>query len=261
MAFSSLLDDRAREVAGLVDLAKRQHSAAQKLQKLAETGAVRDYDKQRAAILELSERTYQSASALTPIEFDIEEYLAVDGQFLVDLKGAADTEGLKLFERDGVVYCYPVLLRLDAPYSAVRIDKKLVAAIRPEVLVDQLKKLQQKPPSTKPDQTLKQLSTAYPFVLAKSGTPPGGDVRLRDIYAILTMMPQMKKEYSELEFTRDLYALDASGEDRIGNLRMSLSASTATREAKGSVLRFVDPNGHEKVYAFVRFTPFSEGSV
>ena len=60
--------------------------------------------------------------------FDASSYLA-DGRFLADLKAAAAEQNLAMFERDGRIYCFPLLLRVDANQSAVRVGGKIERTI------------------------------------------------------------------------------------------------------------------------------------
>jgi hypothetical protein len=82
------------------------------------------------------------------------------------------------------------------------------------------------------------------------------DVPLTNVYAVLTLLPGSDKEYTLLDFTRDLYFLDISGvvETRKG-FTLSFPASTTTREKRVKPLPFVDRQGREKLYATIKFTP------
>ena len=82
---------------------------------------------------------------------------------------------------------------------------------------------------------------------------------LKRIYDILTLRPGSSKEYSLLDFTREIYFLDRSGiTDTKKGFRMTLTASTASRERQGELLRFVTRDGHEKLYAGIKFNPANQ---
>ena len=71
-------------------------------------------------------------------------------------------------------------------------------------------------------------------------------------------MPGAEREYTLLDFTRDIYFLDLSGITKTKKgFRMSLPASTVSRERSTKILKFVTRDGHEKEYAAISFTPGS----
>jgi hypothetical protein len=259
VSFADILDQHEPAAAVLVDRSKKQLAAAQKLLKAIQTGSVRDLDKLKAAAGDRVEESRKAADQIVPVDFDAEGYLKPDGAFFTELEDAANEAGVRLFVRDGIVFCYPVLVRTEPSERALRIDKTRTASIRPSTLVAALKALQQKDEKANPKKLLGLLWSAYPYAIAFAKATMGSDVRLTDLYSLLTLGPDAKRDYTLLDFTRDIYLLDISGVDQIGNQRVSFSASTATRESKGSVLRFVDRDGHEKIYSRIRFVPVPEG--
>ena len=66
--------------------------------------------------------------------FDVSAYIA-DGRFLADLQRAAGEKQLELFERDGRIYCFPLILQLEPGLSAVRVGRKIERRLRPKALV------------------------------------------------------------------------------------------------------------------------------
>jgi hypothetical protein len=66
---------------------------------------------------EISRRISDAHSATNGLSgnwrFDTHTYMS-DGRFLEDLKAKAADHGLELFEKDGRIYCFPLLLRVDA---------------------------------------------------------------------------------------------------------------------------------------------------
>jgi len=71
----------------------------------------------------ISQRIDQANAAVDGLanvwSFDVSGYLA-DGGFIADLKQAAAEQDLLLFENDGRIYCFPLLLRIDAKGSPSR---------------------------------------------------------------------------------------------------------------------------------------------
>jgi hypothetical protein len=66
----------------------------------------------------------------------------------------------------------------------------------------------------------------------------------------------LEKEYTLLDFTRDIYFLDLSElKETKKGYRMNLTASTVSRERSAKILRFVTRDGYEKDFAAVKFAP------
>lgn len=241
------------------DAAKKQAAAVAKLEKAVAHGNLRDVEKLRQAAQNAAQNVAEKAEAVVPLDFDVARYLAPGGGFLPELESAAQAAGVRLAERDGVIFCYPVLLRAEADIAAVRIDKKLEFNLRPNVLASFLKKAQAQEPKSKSAQFIETLCEAYELLRAGQNTEGYIDRPLLEIYRVLTLLPGASKDYTLLDFTRDVYFLDTSGigETKKG-YRLSLPSSTASREgAKGKRLHFVTRDGAEKEYSTVKFTPQS----
>lgn len=101
------------------------------------------------------------------------------------------------------------------------------------MLAAALKKLQAREAKARPERFIETLFTAYELLRAKEGLESWIDQPLSQVYDILTLLPGSEKEYTLLDFTRDVYFLDASGitETKKG-YELSLPASTASRERK-----------------------------
>lgn len=260
MALSEVLDEYNKTVTAWLEQTKKEMKAVQALQKAVGTGNLRDLEKLRQTARSAADTASQKADDCAPLVFDAKTYLSSEGEFLGELKAAAERAGVRLHERDGTVFCYPVLVRSEPDLAAVRIDKKLEPGIRPETLAALLKQAQNREPKARPERFIETLLEAYQFAQAKAGISTHIDVPLTDIYDLLTLLPGANKEYTLLDFTRDIYFLDISGitETRKG-YRMSLPASTVTRERRMKLLPFVTRDGHEKLYATIKFTPGQGG--
>ena len=251
--FSSALDDYAPAVGAWLDAAKKQAAAVARLQKAIVAGNARDIEKHRQSALNAAEVTAQRAQNCPPFDFDTAAYLREE--FTDELKEAAHDAGVKLYERDGVIFSYPLLVRLEPELSAIRIDKKLEPNIRPELLAAQLKKAQSVDPKSRPDRFIETLHSAYNLVLGQMDTNSNIDVSLSRIHEVLTLLPGAAKDYTLLDFTRDIYQLDTSEYDETKKgARLSFTASTATRERSSKILPFVTRDGNEKQYVAVRFS-------
>ena len=71
---------------------------------------------------------------------DEKERRYFETRFVAEFRAAADEKGLKLHERDGLLMCYPSILRVLAGDRAVRVDRKKVSTVRPSWLVELLLK-------------------------------------------------------------------------------------------------------------------------
>jgi len=123
-------------------------------------------------------------------------------------------------------------------------------------LAARLAKLQAREPQARPEKFLETLLAAYELVRAQKKVEEYIDLPLSAIYEVLTLLPGSGNSYTLLDFTRDVYMLDASGisETRRG-FRFSLPASTVSRERSAKMLFFVTRDGYEKQYAALKFTP------
>ena len=259
MTLSDTLDDYNKNVKAWLVQSERETQAIKRLAKAVSAGNLRDTEKLRQAAQSASEVCKQQAEACLPLNFDISEYLALNGGYMAELRKQAEDEGVNLYEREGVLFCYPVLVRLEPEARAVRIDKKLEFSIHPRTLTARLRKEQGNEPKTRPEQFIETLLNAYRIV--RDSEFQGGNVAvpLKRIHDMLTLRPGSDKEYSLLDFTREIYLLDRSGlsETKKG-FRLILTASTASRERQGDLLKFVTRDGHEKLYAGIKFTAQSK---
>ena len=255
LTLSETLDDYSKNIKAWLVQSDRQTLAVRKLAKAAEVGNLRDLEKLRQVAQAAAEACSAQAASCVPLDFNTSEYLSPHGGYLQELRRAAEQEGVALYEREGVLFCYPVLVRLEPDAQAVRIDKKLDYSLHPKVLTARLKKEQGKEPKTKPEQFLESLFSAYKMVRDSEFQGAPVAVPLKRIHEMLTLRPGSDKEYSLLDFTREIYLLDRSGatQTRKG-FRLTLTASTASRERQGDLLRFVTRDGHEKLYAGIKFT-------
>ncbi len=184
--------------------------------------------------------------------FDTSSYLA-DGRFLDDLKAAAAENGLSLFEKDGRIYCFPLLLRVDPKDTAVKIGRTLERRIRPSELARLLVAAQKRPQRFREERFLRILYGMWRHKVGTGwrGTGAGPVVALADIHEMLTLLPGA--DYPVEEFARDLLLLDRKPDLRTPDgCRFELPASTLS---KGGMKRVVvyDEQGRERTYIGLRF--------
>jgi hypothetical protein len=184
--------------------------------------------------------------------FDASGYLT-DGRFVEDLKKAAREKGLLLFENAGRIYCFPLLLRVDAKEIAVKLGKRLERRIRPSELVELLANAQKRPQRFRETQFLELLYRAWRRLAGGDwqGTGSGPVVGLADIHETLTLLPGT--DYPIEEFGRDLLLLDRQPDLRTRDgCRFEFPASTLSRGRMKRVSAY-DERGGERAYIGIRF--------
>jgi hypothetical protein len=177
-----------------------------------------------------------------------------DGRFLADLEAAAAEKGLRLFEKNGRIYCFPLLMRIDSKEAAVKIGKTVERRIRPSELVRILTVAQKRPQQFREERFLELLYRTWRLLLPETNAPAarsGPVISLAEIHETLTLFPGT--DYPIEEFTRDLLLLDRKPDLRTRDgSRFEFAASTLS---KGQIRRLVvyDEEGGERTYVGVRF--------
>jgi hypothetical protein len=218
---------------------------------LRELRKTRDAAEQAVATLQ-----QQLANLREDWNFDDERYLAGEA-FLTEVREAAEQVGLRVYEQDGQLYCYPFLVRVLPGDKAVLIDKNRERRLRPKVLVAHLKDLQNKPVRFKSEPFLEALYVAYRTVVA-TRDPDLLNTRvvvpLTKIYELLTLLPGSTRDYSRAEFARDIYLLDRSGVTTTKDgSHVTFPTATGTKSA-GNFLSVITQEGREKKYYGILFS-------
>ena len=231
-------------------------SSLKKFRAAAQTGNLRELRKTiEIAEQAISALRQQFSDAKEGWNFDEETYLS-GRAFPSEILEAAEQIGLKIFEQDDRLYCYPFLIRILPNERSVLIDKAREKRLRPSVLVRHLKELQNKPVRFKPEAFLECLFLAYSRVVASRGKDlhsTGVVVKLLDIYRLLTLLPGQSNEYSLQEFARDIYLIDQSRVAKTKKgLVVSFPASTGTRSTP-SPITVIAQSGYEKKYYGISF--------
>jgi hypothetical protein len=184
--------------------------------------------------------------------FDTSAYLS-DGRFVDDLKAAAAQTGLELFQHDGRIYCFPLLLRVDPKATAIKIGRRMERRIRPSELARVLAATQKRPHTFREPQFLELLYRAWRLLAGadwrESGTPPA--ISLADIHETLTLLPG--RDYPIEEFARDLLLLDRRPDLRTRDgCRFEFSSSTSSKGPRKRLVVY-DELGVEHIYILIRF--------
>lgn len=231
-------------------------SSLKKFRTAAQTGTVRELrktiDTAEQAITALRQ---QFTNAKEDWVLDENSYLSSKA-FIQEILKAAEQAGLKIFEQDDRLYCYPFLIRILPSEQSILIDKAREKRLRPTVLVKHLKDLQSKPARFKSEAFLESLYSAYKTAVKTRGQElidNGMVIKLLEIYELLTLLPGQSKEYSRQEFTRDIYLLDQSHVTKTREgLSVTFPASTGTRSTSG-IITVITQDGHEKKYYGISF--------
>ena len=189
-----------------------------------------------------------------------EERSYLEQEYSAELQSEGRKRGVQIFERDGRLIAHPLVVRVLPGDRAVRIDRRQTSTIRPSKIVADLEKLQKSPARFRPQPFLESLYEAY-LALSQTDTADrlklggvGQVVRLDRIYNLFTGLPGSRREYSLLDFARDLYTLQESGVREVrSGARGSFPASTGTRSPRGAI-SFVGPSGEPVLFYGIQFT-------
>jgi hypothetical protein len=234
--------------------AQTVQTALRKTKAAAKTGNLRDIDRALATVLatgtEFAKRLEASRESW---QFEAESYFS-DGRFAAELIAAAAAGGLRLFENNGRIYCYPMLLTVAAKDLALLINRKSERRVRPSALVKLLSARQKQPQKFAVAQFLETLFSVYRLLAPhydRGWTPEssgqGPVVPLVEMHEALTLLPGAERDYPLVEFTRDVHLLDRQPDTRTNDgRRFSLPAATGTKSGKR--LTMVDEHGGEHIY-------------
>jgi hypothetical protein len=190
---------------------------------------------------------------------DEQAYMA-SGAYVKELLAAAEARGVKIFEEEDRLLCYPSLLRVLPGDAAVEIDRLRERRIRPSVLVELLAKTQDRAPRFKVEAFLDSLRAGYELIVASEGKKRDAVIRLVDIWSVLTMLPTQRGQYSKQEFARDLYLLDQSGITRTARSSREVRWSASTGTKGSGTLVTVARSGQRQHYWGVSFTVDDAGA-
>ncbi|HEU4347059.1 MAG TPA: hypothetical protein VFR35_04640 [Actinoplanes sp.] len=253
-SFESMLDTAERDIDAALREANATVRELKKALAAARTGQIRDLRRAVAAAGTAAAALAADTAALGDREdLDEQEYLA-SGAYVKELLAAAEAHGLTIVEEDNLLLCYPSLLRLLPADAAIEIDKVRERRLRPSVLVAALARAQERDVRFKADGFLDSLRGAYELLVSSEGKRLDGVVRLLDIWAVLTMLPGQRAQYSKQEFARDLYLLDRSGVTRTARSPRTLRWSASTGTKGSGTLVTVAPSGQQQRYWGVSFT-------
>lgn len=228
-----------------------------KFRTAAQVGNLRELQRTiEAAGQAIAELEQQLAKAKAGWDFDEDAYLS-DGAFVAEVLATAVQTGVRIYERDDRLYCYPSLIRVLPNDWAVVIDKVRERRLRPSVLVRHLQELQNRPVRFRSEAFLDSLHSAYATAVktrSKDRRDTSAIVPLVEIYDLLTLLPGQAREYSRQEFARDLYLLDQSDVTILRNGAVISFHAARGNEPASKVIPIVTKNGQAKSYYGISFT-------
>jgi hypothetical protein len=257
MGLEEALARTEASVEAALTAANRVASSIKKFRDTVKKGNLRELPRMlEAAEQAIATLRQQFANARDSWDFDEETHLS-SGSFHAELVEAARQAGVKIFERDGKIYCYPFLIDIRAKDRNLLIDKLKEGRLRPSFLAGHLRQLQNRPVRFRSEAFLESLFTAYSKMLSSQkehDLAMGRVIKLLDIYQLLTLLPGQSREYTTEEFARDIYLLDKSGvaTTRSGAVLDLVSPSTAARALRRS-LKVITEEGQEKLYYGIAF--------
>ncbi len=232
-------------------------TSLKRLRSVIHDGNLRDVPGALAAVEQTLRALQQQAEATRGRwDFDDAAYFA-SGAYTRELLETARRLKVRVFEQDDRLYCYPSLVRVLPSERTVLIDRARERRLRPSLLVEHLRDLQERPQRFKPEDFLNALADAYRYLVQRHGSDSlnrGRVERLVDVYKLLTLLPGQSREYSRQEFARDIYLLDRSGvTETRDHYVVSFPASTGTKTPSG-VITAVTETGQERSYWGICFT-------
>lgn len=251
-ALETTLDDWETRLARVEQQAVAVLRAAKQLRKAAQEGAVASVGAAQTALRDgvsrLTETIARDAAMPAidiPAAFD-------NGSYLTELSQAADAAGVTLVQRDGRITAYPVVLRLEPRNLGVRIGRKLERRLRPSVLAQHLKAIQQRASRFNARSFVDRLLRGYAVLAPDWRTGEGPLVALAAIHEVLTLLPAAAADYPMEEFLVDLLRLDREPDARSSRgHRFQFGGSTGTKGARR--LTVFDEAGAQHDYYAVRF--------
>lgn len=175
----------------------------------------------------------------------------LDEGYPQELIATSAAAGLRIDSIDGRLSAFPALVKILPAQRTVRIDTTKVTTLRPSKVVNRLKALQQAKPRLNPERFIEVIFDAYSRIVAADNLSSG--TRLQEVYDVLTLHPDMRRQYDKNEFARDVHLLDRSGVRRTkGGHEIRFPAATGTKSQSGT-FTIVDATGNAHTYYAVRF--------
>ena len=251
--FEQALSTLENSVVAATKSADLLSKALRRLLSAVRSGNVQQIEKSLLLLPPLGNEVHAATGDLANAwQFDTKAHM--ESGYLAELLDEAAKAGLTLFERDGRIYSFPLLLRLLPADAAIRIAKVTERSIRPKEVVRKLKALQGRPQRLGEQRFLDLLYQAYQRLATgewrriEHGSGPA--IILSEIHEVITLLPG--SDYGIEEFGRDLLLLDRQPmlKTRDGN-GFRFVGSTLSRTAKKIVI--YDEAGNTREFVAIAF--------
>ncbi|MEK7678748.1 MAG: hypothetical protein AAB356_01020 [Deltaproteobacteria bacterium] len=256
MTFEQVVAQSIEALEPALKAAKRGASAAVASGKMLGDGEIKNIPKK---LIEAEEELARALEGVRAFREEwagqgMDDYFGSE-EYMAELLSSLEDLGVDAHRLDDVLYVYPALVRLDNISQSVRIDKKQEARVRPRTLARILRDIQNRPSKFPAGRFLTSLFRVYKALGScnlKKGEPwAGWSMYLKDIHEMLASAPG--SDYTEQEFVRDIYLLDASGEElEVRGHTAFLEASSGTRDEK-KTLSIITRDGQRRLYCTIRF--------
>ena len=225
-----------------------------RLRQATKVGHVTEIEKNLAAVAERGQE-------LLPVLKDLPQAWAFDARshltagYAAELKAAAAEVGVDIIERDGRLYAFPLLIRIEPRDAVVQIGKKVERRLRPKEVAKQLASGQKRPQRFREQAFLELLYRAYKAIAGhawrKNSIGVGPTIPLAEIHAILTLLPG--SDYPIEDFGRDLLLLDRQPLLRTRDgCRFTFPGAAISRERVQRITTY-DEKGRERTYIGLSF--------
>lgn len=256
MRFEQFVTDNLALLEPAVKVAKKGSAATGAALRMLSDGEIKSLGRKLAEAEEELVSATEQIHALRQSwsESNIDEYFATE-EYMGELMTCLEEAGVDAHRVADVLYVYPALVRFDPGSQTSRIDKKLEPRIRPRTLAGILKNIQNRPSRFPASRFLTSLFKVYKALgsrnLSRGEQWAGRSMFLKDIYEMMSAAPG--SDYTEQEFVRDVYLLDASGDELEvrGHLAV-LEASSGTRDER-KTLSIITRDGQKRLYSTIRF--------
>ena len=242
------LDDFDQRLAEAQKSAEALARTFRSLRQAAKVGDVGKIDKGLKALPELGVAAAGAAAGIPDgWRFDVSAYLA--SGYAAELVRAAAASGIDIVERDGRLYAFPAMLRIEPGAKTIRIGRKRAAGIRPSRVVEQVVALRKRPQSSQ--QFLGLLYKAYQRMAGRDWRSQPPVLSLAEIHLVLTLLPGT--DYPLETFGRDLLLLDRQPDLRTGDGRAFEFVGSTLAKEKMQRISTYDEDGNERTFIGVRF--------
>ena len=258
MRFEQLVEESLAALEPSVKAAKKGSAAAAASARMLSEGEIKNLEKKLAEAEEELARAVKQIHTFRQswLESNIAEYFATEN-YVAELLSLLQDAGVDVHPLADVLYVYPALVRFDPGSQVSRIDKKIEPRVRPRTLAGILKNMQNRPSKFPSSRFLASLFKVYKALgsrnLKRGEQWAGVSMSLKDIYEMMSAAPG--SDYTEQEFVRDIYLLDASGDNlEVRGHVAVLEASSGTRD-KRKTLSIITRDGQKRLYSSIRFDP------